>query len=293
MKNIWVTGGKGQLGSALMELSEKEGKYNWFFTDIDTLDLLNFLEVRRFIQKNRINVLINCAAYTNVDKAEEEQELALQINSEAVKNLGELAQEFKISLIHISTDYVFDGDSEIPYQESDSTNPKNSYGVSKLKGEEALLSLNLPNTMIIRTAWLYGVAGHNFVKTILKLANEKDEINVVNDQIGSPTFALDLAKTILFCIPNLKNTKPEIYHFANRGQCSWFDFAKEIVRLSKLSCKVKPVSSSEFKSIVKRPKYSLLNTDKIKKEIGIEIPFWKDSLNECFESLNEKVKSKK
>jgi dTDP-4-dehydrorhamnose reductase len=281
MLNILVTGSNGQLGSSIKKLENEYPDYHFYFKDRNELDILNFSEVEEFVSKNEIQVVINCAAYTNVDKAEDEFEQANNLNYLAVENLGYVAKTNKIKLIHISTDYVFDGESEIPYVENDKTNPKNNYGLSKLKGEEALLAINPKNSIIIRTSWLYSLYGKNFVKTMLKLFKEKETISVVSDQIGSPTNAHDLAKLILQIVPTIKNNGVEIYHFANEGKCSWFQFAKEILNNSDENCKIKPISSKGFKSKAVRPKYSLLNTEKIKKTFKIEILDWKESLKQC------------
>ena len=281
MLNILVTGSNGQLGASLKELENKYPSYHLIFTDKNELDISKFDEVQEFISKNEIQVVINCAAYTNVDKAEEELEQANTINYLAVENLGHVAKTTKMKLIHISTDYVFDGQSKIPYTEDDKTNPKNNYGLSKLKGEQALLAINPENSIIIRTSWLYSLFGNNFVKTMLRLFKEKETISVVSDQIGSPTNAHDLAKVILQIVPTVENKGVEIYHFANEGKCSWFQFAQEIVKNSDDNCKIEPISSREFKSKTVRPKYSLLNTEKIKKTFKIEILNWKVSLKRC------------
>ena len=224
---------------------------------------------------------MNCAAYTDVNKAEEEFASADEVNHLAVKNLGLIAKKHQLKLIHISTDYVFDGNSSIPYKESDSTNPQNAYGISKLNGEKALLEINPGNSMIIRTSWLYSEFGNNFVKTMLRLSAEKEQISVVSDQIGSPTYAKDLALAILQIIPEINNNATQIYHYANKGTCSWFQFASAIIELAQQNCEVLPIPSSAFKTKAKRPKYSLLDTDKIQHTFNLEIPNWEDSLREC------------
>jgi len=285
MIHVLVTGSKGQLGLELAGLESVFLNYQFFFTDKSQLDITNFKDVSTFILKNKIEVLINCAAYTNVDKAEDEPNLANKINHIAVKNLAEIAKKQQLKLIHISTDYVFDGNSNVPYNEKDNTNPQNVYGASKLNGEKALLKVNPPNAVIIRTSWLYSSFGENFVKTILKLSTEKESISVVSDQIGSPTYANDLAKTILQVLPLIKSSGVQIYHYANEGECSWFQFAEEIIKLSKNKCEVIPVSSSTFNSKAKRPNFSLLNTTKIQQEFDVKIPHWKDALAVCMERL--------
>ena len=286
MNNLLITGSKGQLGLALKSFKHNFSNDTFFFTDKSNLDITNFEEVSRFVSANNITVIINCAAYTNVDNAEDEPNLATKINSDAVQNLAEIAKEKAIKIIHISTDYVFDGTSEIPYVETSKTNPQNVYGVSKLRGEQALLKVNPDNSIIIRTSWLYSNVGNNFVKTMLKLSQEKESISVVSDQIGSPTNVYDLAKAILQIIPLLKSNGVQVYHYANRSNCSWFQFAKEIVKLSKNKCVVLPISSKKFNSKAKRPKFSLLNTAKIQKVFSLEIPTWEISLKNCLERMD-------
>jgi len=287
MNNLLITGSKGQLGLELASLKSDFLNYTFFFTDKSSLDITNFEAVSAFVIKNKISVIINCAAYTNVDKAEEEAVLANEINYLAVKNLAQIAKINNIKLIHISTDYVFDGTSKKPYLETSKTSPQNSYGISKLKGEKALLRVNPKNSVIIRTSWLYSNYGKNFVKTMLRLSHEKESISVVSDQVGSPTNAQDLAKAILQIIPLLKRDGVEIYHYANAGKCSWFQFAEEIIKLSKNECKVIPISYLEFKSKAKRPNFSLLNTEKIQETFQLNIPHWKEALKICIEKLNK------
>lgn len=285
MSNILITGSNGQLGTELANLSSQFSAYKLFLTDKNTLDITNFKAVENFVLKNTIDIIINCAAYTNVDKAEDEVEIANAINYKAVKNIAEISKNHQLKVVHISTDYVFDGTSQIPYVENDDTNPKNQYGKSKELGEKAMLQINPANSIIIRTSWLYAVSGHNFVKTILKLSKERSEIKVVNDQIGSPTNAADLAATIFTILPKIKNEKVEIYHYSNMGTCSWFQFAEEIVKTSKSICNVLPTTSKEFNSKAYRPNFSLLNTEKIKNTFQIEIPTWQDSLRKCIKQL--------
>jgi dTDP-4-dehydrorhamnose reductase len=285
MSNILVTGSKGQLGTELAAINGQFPYFKLFLTDTATLDITNFSAVENFIVNNKIDIIINCAAYTNVDKAEDEVEISNKINFEAVKNIAEIAKKHALKLIHISTDYVFDGTSQIPYNETVLTNPKNQYGKSKDLGEKALLKINPENSIIIRTSWLYAVSGHNFVKTILKLSNERNEIKVVNDQIGSPTNAADLAAVIFTIVPKIKNEKVEIYQYSNQGSCSWFQFAQEIVQQTNSNCTVLPTTSKEFNSKAYRPNFSLLNTEKIKNTFQIEIPSWQESLKECLKQL--------
>ncbi|MFK5957377.1 MAG: dTDP-4-dehydrorhamnose reductase [Lutibacter sp.] len=285
MSTILVTGANGQLGLTLKSLEKHFSEFECFFTSKNQLNIADVEALEAFIKKNKITTIINCAAYTNVDKAEDEPILANEINHIAVENLAKLTKKNQLKLIHISTDYVFDGISETPYVENAKTTPQNVYGSSKLKGENALLAINPNNSMIIRTSWLYSEFGVNFVKTMLRLTKEKEQISVVSDQIGSPTYTADLAKTIMQIIPLLKSDGVQIYHYSNKGKCSWFQFATEIVKISKNNCKVKPVSSIEFKSSAKRPNFSLLNTNKIQKAFNLEIPHWKNSLEECISKL--------
>ena len=286
--NILITGSKGQLGLELASLRHQFPNFHFFCTDKFSLNILNFEESEQYVLKNKIDVIVNCAAYTDVNKAEDEFEIADEVNHLAVKNLGLIAKKHHIKLIHISTDYVFDGNSEIPYEESDTTNPQNAYGISKLNGEKALLEINPKNSLIIRTSWLYSEFGNNFVKSMLKLSKEKESITVVSDQIGSPTYAKDLALAILQIIQAISSEDLQIYHYANKGQCSWFDFASAIMKIANQNCEVLPIPSSAFKTKAKRPKYSLLNTDKIQHTFNLKIPNWEDALRECVLKLEVK-----
>lgn len=286
--NILITGSKGQLGLELESLGHQFPNLNLFCTDKFSLNILNFEETEQYVLKNKIDVMVNCAAYTDVNKAEDEFEMADEVNHIAVRNLGLIAKKHQIKLIHISTDYVFDGNSEIPYKETDATNPQNAYGVTKLNGEKALLEINPKNSLIIRTSWLYSEFGNNFVKSMLKLGIEKESITVVSDQIGSPTYAKDLAMAILQIIPAINSEDLQIYHYANKGQCSWFDFASAIMKIAQQNCEILPIPSSAFKTKAKRPKYSLLNTDKIQHTFNLEIPNWEDALRECVLKLEVK-----
>ncbi len=283
--NILVTGAKGQLGSEIKVLSKKY-PYNFFFTDKEELDIIDKDKIKNFIDENKIDLIINCAAYTAVDKAEDDRELAKLINYQAVSNLAQISKEKDIKLIHISTDYVFDGKNYKPYKEDDKTNPINFYGITKLKGEKVFANSGAKG-IIIRTSWVYSSFGNNFAKTMLKLGREREELSIIFDQIGTPTYAKDLAKTILDIIPKLDN-KAEIYHFSNEGVCSWYDFAKEIMKIAKIDCTINPIETKMYPTPAKRPYFSLLNKSKIKKEFNINIPYWKDSLNKCLEILGEK-----
>ncbi len=290
MKNILVTGSNGQLGSELKTLFNngfvkinKIAKIS--FTDVDSLDLTDLSNLKKYIQDNSFDFVINCAAYTDVGKAESEKELAFKINADCVNNIvSSIKREAKF--IHVSTDYVFDGNTYIPYTEDMPTNPQSVYGESKKLGEE--YALKFDQTIIIRTSWLYSSFGNNFAKTIHKLCKEKDELNVIFDQIGTPTYANDLAKAIFQIIEqsiNKNHFVPGIYHYSNEGVCSWYDFAKAIVDKANSNCKVNPIESKDYPSPVKRPFYSVLNKHKIKSTYNIEIPHWMDGLNNFFKAL--------
>ncbi|HIP13430.1 MAG TPA: dTDP-4-dehydrorhamnose reductase [Arcobacter sp.] len=287
MLNILVTGANGQLGSEIEALS-KNYSYNFFFTDKEELDITNQMNINNFIEVNSIDIIVNCAAYTAVDKAETEVELADKINHKAVEYLAEIAKARSIKLIHISTDYVFDGTNFRPYVESDITNPNSIYGETKLRGEEALVKINPLNSLIIRTSWVYSSFGTNFVKTMLRLGKERNSLGVIFDQVGTPTYARDLAKVILDILPQVKSTKVEIYNYSNEGVLSWYDFSKEIMRMGSIDCVISPIETKDYPTPASRPHYSLLNKAKIKEAFKIEIPFWKDSLAECLKVMQEK-----
>ena len=284
MTNVLVTGSNGQLGSLISENSVNHSEYNFIFCDKSNLDITNHSLVRQFILKYNINIIINCAAYTNVEKAESEKNIANKINHLAVANLAKLSKKYSVSLIHISTDYVFDGNNIIPYLETDIPNPKSVYGLTKLKGERAIQSINPKNSIIIRTSWLYSKLGNNFLNKMIELAKIKNEISVVSDLTGSPTNSYDLANVILSILSKIKNVNVEVFHFSNEGACSWYDFANMIFQLKKIKIKVNPINSIDFISIAERPKYSVLNTNKISKYFDVEIHCWKESLTR---SLNE------
>ena len=284
MNSILVTGSKGQLGNEIKILSNNYKDIEFHFHDIDTLDLTDYKLLEDFFKKYKPLFLINCAAYTAVDKAEKEKELAFRLNAEVPGNLAGLCQKFSTKLIHISTDYVFDGKNYRPYKEDDVPNPLSVYAKSKFEGENRILEFN--NSIIIRTSWLYSSSGNNFVRTMLKIGKDKKELRVVYDQIGSPTYAADLADVILRIINssiiNEKNFVPGIYHYSNEGICSWFDFAVEILRIAGIKCKVWPIESKEYPTPAKRPLYCVMNKDKIKSTYNLEIPHWKDSLDKFF-----------
>ena len=284
IRSILITGAKGQLGSELQELIPLYPQYRFFPTDIDTLDLCDKEAVESFLADNRIGYIINCAAYTAVDKAEDDSDLCYRINCDAVQNLAEAAGG-KTKIIHISTDYVFDGTTERPLRETDKTNPQSVYGKSKLEGEQILLK-TAPDSIILRTAWLYSSFGNNFVKTMIRLGKEKDSLNVVNDQIGTPTYAADLAKAILQIIEESEKKgafQSGIYHYSNEGVCSWYDFCLKIHEIAGIrSCKVHPVSTAQYPTKAVRPHNSVLDKTKIKETFHLTIPHWEESLEQLF-----------
>ena len=284
-RNILVTGGNGQLGSELKELAQAYSNYHFIFTDVENLDICDHKAVATFIDKNNIHTIINCAAYTAVDKAEEQFELADKINHLAVANFSQIARDKNIQLIHISTDYVFDGTNHKPYTEKDSPNPQSVYGQTKLDGELAMQQINPENSIIIRTSWVYSKFGNNFVKTMLRLGKERDQLSVVADQIGTPTNAADLAKAILTILPKIKNEDIEIFHYSNEGVCSWYDFAKAIFEISELPIEVNPIGTSQYPTLAKRPFFSVLCKNKTKEKYNINIPYWRDSLKICLQKM--------
>lgn len=285
--NIFVTGSMGQLGSEIKELSNNYD-YNFFFTDRTNIDITDEVSIKTFCQTNNINIIINCAAYTAVDKAESDENNADLVNRKAVKKLAKISKENNIKLIHISTDYVFDGKAFKPYCEQFQTNPQSIYGKTKLDGENEMININPLNSIIIRTSWVYSFYGNNFVKTMLRLGKEKDELGVIFDQVGTPTYAKDLAYTILEILPKIENSKVEIYNYSNEGVLSWYDFAKEIMKMAKLNCKINPIETYQYPTPAKRPHFSLLNKKKIKSTFNIEIPYWKDGLDDCLKRMGER-----
>lgn len=280
---ILITGSNGQLGSEIKKIAPDHSNFNFIFSERNDFSLENEDDILYFLNFKKPDIIVNCAAFTAVDKAESERESANAINHLAVATISKWCFQNNCRLIHISTDYVFDGNSEIPLLESDVTNPINFYGESKLLGENACLKNNL-NSIIIRTSWVYSEFGNNFVKTMLRLMSEKSAINVVNDQIGSPTYAADLAQTILTIIESGKWTAG-IYNFSNEGAISWYDFAVAIKNISKSNCTVNGIPSSEFPTPAKRPNYSLLNKNKIKTTFNITIPDYETSLIVCLNRL--------
>ena len=286
---ILVTGKNGQLGRSIQKLISNYDDHEFTLAGREELDLSSSKSISKYFDTNpHFDVIINCAAYTAVDRAEDEIDLADKINHQAVKKLAEFANSQNAKLIHISTDYVFDGKNEFLYMESDNPNPINVYGKTKLLGEKAAQDTMPNNLIILRTSWVYSEFGNNFVKTMLKLGNEMNEIKVVSDQIGSPTYASDLARAILHIISNdnfsKKSFPTEVFHFSNMGETSWSDFAKEIFRLSNLNCKVNPISTDQYPTPAKRPKNTTLSKEKITNHFKLQIPLWQQSLKEC---LNE------
>ena len=284
---VLVIGSEGQLGSEFKNISKNYDNILWLFSTIKVLDLTNLNSINDYLNNINPTVIINCAAYTSVDKAETESKLADFINHMAVDIISRWTSDNNKKLIHISTDYVFDGLSKLPLSENSKTKPVNEYGSSKLKGEIACLK-NDPNSMVIRTSWLYSSFGKNFVKTMIDLMKKNNTVKVVNDQIGSPTYAYDLAKVIIEIIMCSEN-KSGLFHYSNEGETSWFEFARSIKELYNLDCKIIGVSSKEFKTLAKRPKYSLLNKSKIKTTFNLEIPNYKQSLKNCIEIIKNEA----
>ena len=285
--NILVTGANGQLGTH-MRLLAPSSNHKWFFTDVAELDITSAEAVDAFVDANAVSLIVNCAAYTNVDRAESEEDIALRINADAVRNLAEAMKRVDGVLVHISTDYVFGGNlNNTPCTEDEPVNPTGAYGRTKLAGEQAAA---ICRHLIFRTAWLYSEYGKNFLLTMLNLTATKPELKVVFDQVGTPTYAGDLARAIFDIVENGTYVDHEgIYNFSNEGVCSWFDFAKEIARQSgHAACRISPCHSNEFPSPVKRPAYSVLDKTKYKSTFHAEIPYWTDSLTTCLNNINKK-----
>lgn len=288
-KRILVTGANGQLGSELRTLAAQGAPYRFLFTDTGTLDIGDREAVLAFLHENRPEYIVNCAAYTAVDQAEDEPELCYRINRDAVGNLADGAARTGARIVHVSTDYVFDGTHHTPYREDDAPAPDSVYGRSKYEGELRLLAA-CPQSVILRTAWLYSASGRNFVKTMLRLAGERDEIRVVADQIGTPTYAADLAAVILTVIDRSEAGcfHPGLYHYSNEGVCSWYDFAVFILQAAGFGrCRVVPIETADFPAKARRPFYSVLNKSKIKHTYGLGIPHWSDSLARCLQALRK------
>jgi dTDP-4-dehydrorhamnose reductase len=288
LPKILVTGANGQLGKELKELETVYPQFEFIFVSRTDLPIHHFEMVRNYFKIYQPDFLINCAAYTAVDRAEQEKDLAMQVNAEAPGVLAAICKENNCHFIHISTDYVFDGTADVPYKEDAPTNPQSVYGLSKLKGEEEVMQFN-PGAIIIRTSWVYSEFGKNFVKTMMKLMSERTELNVVNDQIGSPTYAADLAATILQIIDNCQSSIEKwhsgIYHFSNKGVISWYDFAMEIKKQTGSKCNIHPIPTVQYPTPAKRPAYSVFDTSKIQKTFGIQLKEWKQSLSACISKL--------
>ena len=286
--NILVTGSNGQLGSEIKDVVTNYKDFNFFFRDLPELNICDAEALNTFIFNRNINAVINCAAYTAVDQAEEDSEIAEKVNAKGVLNLVNALEKVEGKLIHISTDYVFDGNHSQPYKESDPVSPIGVYGETKRAGELAVLNSSI-DAIVIRTSWLYSVYGNNFVKTMLRLGNDKESIKVVFDQVGTPTYAKDLAKTCLNILSDegskIISIKGSLYHYSNEGVTSWYDFASAIMGLGSLDCKVRPIETKDYPTPAKRPHYSVLNKSKIKTDFNIQIPNWRDSLDKCIEKL--------
>ncbi|MDR2953856.1 MAG: dTDP-4-dehydrorhamnose reductase [Prevotella sp.] len=293
-KNILITGANGQLGNEIRRLaSNHENNFRFYFTDVAELDITDLNAIDLFLKDCKIDYIVNCAAYTAVDRAEDDIELCYKINKDAAINIGTAAANNNTRVIHISTDYVYDGTAASPYVETDKVNPQSVYGKSKLEGENGLLHM-CPESVIIRTAWLYSVYGHNFVKTMIKLGRERDALNVVADQTGTPTNAADLAKAILKILDysEAHEFKSGIYHYSNEGITTWYDFAVMIHKLADIKdCVINPVTTVEYPVKAKRPECSVLDKTKIRTTFDIEIPKWGDSLNICIKELLSSAES--
>lgn len=287
---ILVTGGNGQLGKELQELAPGYSQFEFFFLTREDMPIDQFELVRNYFNTLKPAYCVNCAAYTAVDKAESEKDLAFQINGEAVGVLAAVCKEHNTKFIHLSTDYVFNGEGTYPYTENFPTDPINVYGASKLEGENEAAQLNT-GSIIIRTSWVYSAFGKNFVKTMIRLMNEKDEIKVIDDQIGSPTYAADIAEVILKIIAKseaqISSWKPGLYNFTNEGILSWYDFALAIKEITGSPCEIRPIPTSEYPTPAKRPAYSVLDKTKIQETFGIQLKDWKESLAICIEKINK------
>lgn len=281
---VLVTGSRGQLGDAIRRRMDRFPAYTFTLTDIDELDLCDKKAVDDFVRRGRYAYIINCAAYTAVDRAESDAERCMRINRDAVGHLATAAREVSARLIHISTDYVFDGRATRPYREDDPTAPTSVYGRTKLAGEHVLLETLPTDAVILRTAWLYSEVGNNFVKTMLRLGAERPEIRVVNDQLGSPTYAGDLAEAVLRVL-TAPTFHPGIYHYTDDGVCSWYDFARHILRVAHPTCIVRPIPTADYPTPAARPAYSVLDKTRIRQAYGVSIPRWQDSLDRCLQHL--------
>ncbi|HZK95155.1 MAG TPA: dTDP-4-dehydrorhamnose reductase [Prolixibacteraceae bacterium] len=282
---ILVTGSKGQLGNEIHVLAEDYPDFDFIYADVDELDITDQLKVEAFFVVNKPQVIINCAAYTAVDKAESDEVTSYLINATAVENLAKSAAMIGALIVQISTDYVFDGKSYLPYSEMDETNPQSAYGRTKLAGENAVFKF-ASKGLILRTSWLYSAFGNNFVKTMTKYGIEREELNVVYDQVGTPTYARDLAKAILDIIPSaIQHSGTELFHYSNEGVASWYDFAKIVMSFSGINCNIKPIRTKDYPLPAPRPAFSVLSKSKIKDIYKIKIPYWSDSVKECIQRL--------
>ena len=291
---VLVTGKNGQLGQSIKKIVDEKkitnlSNYNFTFIGREELNLEYIDSIRSYFDVNEFNIIINCAAYTKVDKAEANQKQANLINHTAVRELATIAKTKNIKLIHISTDFVFNGLNKKPYTENDATSPLNIYGETKLAGEKAVMSISKSNSLIIRTGWVYSEFGNNFLKTILNLAKKNDILDIVSDQFGTPTYAYDLAFFILYIITTDKflenNKSSEILHYSNEGKSSWYDFAKEIIGISGINCQLNPIGARDYPLAAKRPKYSILSSKKVSEEYGVRIKHWKEALKICLKNL--------
>jgi len=287
MTNLLITGSHGQLGNEMQQVAARYPAFNYIYTDIDELDICDKMALETFVKAHTVDIIVNCAAYTAVDKAEDDVELCYKINRDAVKNIAEVAAANKLKVVHVSTDYVYDGTNHVPYTEDQPVCPSSVYGKSKLAGEEALLEI-CRQAVIIRTSWLYSSFGNNFVKTMLKRGAEYDSLNVIFDQVGTPTYAADLAEAIMKLLSH-ETFVPGIYHFSDEGVCSWYDFTKSIHRIAGIVCNVKPIETKDYPTRTPRPHYSVLNKAKIKATYEITIPHWEESLEKCIALLQKKV----
>ncbi len=286
MQTVLVTGSKGQLGNEVQVLAYSYPQFEFIFTDVEELDICNREAVENYFAERKIDVLLNCAAYTAVDKAEEDVELCYRINEKAVGILGEVAAQYGTKMVHVSTDYVFDGTNYMPYTEDRPVCPATVYGKSKLAGEQLLMDV-CPAAVIVRTSWLYSSFGNNFVKTMIKLGRERDSLNVIFDQVGTPTYAADLADALLQVISADKFISG-VYHYSNEGVCSWYDFTIAIHQMAGIECRVLPIESKDYPAKTPRPHYSVLNKKKIKSNYNIQIPHWEDGLRRCMAILTAK-----
>ena len=287
---ILVTGSNGQLGSEIRDIATNYKKADFVFSEFSDLDICSLNQVKKFITNYKINSIINCAAYTDVNKAESDAETAKNTNTNGVSNLLKILKTVNGKLIQISTDYVFDGKQSLPYKESDSVNPIGVYGKTKRDSELKVINSEV-DAIVIRTSWLYSSYGNNFVKTMLRLGLKKDELSVIADQLGTPTYAKDLAKVCLDILCSEKQKKisknGKLYHYSNEGMVSWYDFASEILKLGAIKCRILPILSKDYPSKAKRPHYSVLDKTKIKEDFNIKVPHWIDSLNECILKLSK------